>query len=298
MKSFKKYLKPRIILIILLLLSIILVYIFYFRKNENFMVTTDQFNLNSDCPDYLIYNGDKFFLVNNKNPDRPESFNTLDEAHNRLKQYGCPEFKPIYLTKNKLSNDYFDPTVSFNRLCNKKIAEGNFVYQMANYEITDNNNNIKNINNNINNFENNINENENNSQESDKVKVASWSESSSIKKYYDMIYNFLDKSIKSEDTKNKLGNLEKYKDNNNIQNMLNNFIKYAEPYELENYNHEICMINQMSKTMDIGNFNDLFNSVNYTGKITNNNIPEINYGNLEKHSNSITNEMMNKIFKV
>lgn len=253
MKNINKFL----ILYISLILFIIFLYFTYkyYKTNKNsFIVTTNNYVLNNQCPDYLIYNGNKYYLIYNKNFKDYLEFNTLSEVYVKLDELKCPKFKPVYLIDNKNNDELNDPIVNYNRLCNKEISEGNFIKGIYNFEITDNDKN-----------------------------TSSWFDSESINNYRYLAVNFLGLT----DFKNKT--------NQEIKDELNNFIENAKAHELVNYNHELCMIDKLAKTHNIGSFYDLYNSVNFTGKDKIN--ENINYPNINLNE-PITSLTLNKIFSV
>ena len=80
------------------------------------------------CYNYLVSNGVKYFLFNtNKIVDgisNPIQFNTKKEATNYLQNAKCPSNIPfVNLAVHKKTED---PTVSFQRECNKKISPNIF----------------------------------------------------------------------------------------------------------------------------------------------------------------------------
>jgi len=94
---------------------------------ENFIVTVDEVDIPEQCPDYLTTDGAKFYLVWNKRPldgkTNPMTFDTQAGAFDWLAAHKCPPLEPIPLTR--VTNPA-DPTVSYERECNKQTANPNY----------------------------------------------------------------------------------------------------------------------------------------------------------------------------
>ena len=120
-----------IIVIIILLIS--LIYYLHNRSLDSFIVFLDDIVIPKSCYNYLVSNGINYFLFNtNKIVDgitNPIKFNTKKEASNYLANSQCPSNIPfINLAVSKYSDD---PTVSFQRECNKKISPNIFELDMC-----------------------------------------------------------------------------------------------------------------------------------------------------------------------
>jgi len=115
-----------IILIIIVLIALIC---FLRSKSlDSFIIFVDDVVIPSSCYNYLVTNGNQFFLLNSKKmidgTTNPLTFNTKDEALTYLKNSSCPENIPFVDLVMKKKND--DPTVSYERQCNKKVAPNLF----------------------------------------------------------------------------------------------------------------------------------------------------------------------------
>jgi hypothetical protein len=94
---------------------------------EKFIVSVDESPIPDQCPDYMTTDGAKFFLVwNNQQLDgktNPLMFDTQAGAFDWLAAHGCPRLEPVPLTR--ITNPA-DPTVSYERECNKQTANPNY----------------------------------------------------------------------------------------------------------------------------------------------------------------------------
>jgi hypothetical protein len=94
---------------------------------EKFMVTVDEVAIPEQCPDYMTTDGAKYYLVwNHRKLDgvnNPQVFDTQAGAFDWLAAHGCPQLEPIPLTR--ITNPA-DPTVSYERECNKQTANPNY----------------------------------------------------------------------------------------------------------------------------------------------------------------------------
>jgi hypothetical protein len=81
--------------------------------------------LNDNCPDYMVSDGSKFYLIfNHKEFDgvsNPLVFDSKAEADIELKKRGCTKpMEPVYL--RRLTN-HDDPVESYERSCAKQVAK-------------------------------------------------------------------------------------------------------------------------------------------------------------------------------
>jgi len=94
---------------------------------EKFIVTVDEIAIPDQCPDYMTTDGAKYYLVwNNLQLDgktNPLMFDTQAGAFDWLAARGCPQLEPIPLTR---ITNLADPTVSYERECNKQTANPNY----------------------------------------------------------------------------------------------------------------------------------------------------------------------------
>jgi len=122
----------------ILVIIIVLLFLIYFLRSkslENFITFTDNTIIPSNCYNYLLTNGHKFFLLNTKkvidNISNPLVFHTKKDAMNYLyNNTSCSNQIPfVNLVINK-KND--DPTVSYERQCNKEVATNLFDIDVCN----------------------------------------------------------------------------------------------------------------------------------------------------------------------
>jgi hypothetical protein len=94
---------------------------------EKFITTVDEVAIPNQCPDYMTTDGAKYYLVwNNRQLDgtsNPQVFDTQAGAFDWLAAHGCPRLEPVPLTR--ITNPA-DPTVSYERACNKQTANPNY----------------------------------------------------------------------------------------------------------------------------------------------------------------------------
>jgi hypothetical protein len=257
----------------------------YFNK-ETFISTTFK-NDNPQCPDYLAFDGTYYYLVNNNYPEKIETYKTLEEAHNKLDSLGCPKFKPISLVKSNINNK--DPQEGIDRKCAKKVAINQFLEDIYNFSISEENISTENLNKDLD-----INKSIN--------KLPSY-----LKEYNNSLAEFLGNNKPSEDATKE-----------EIKLAINNYIKNASPAELTSYLQENCMINEYINDLEkTGGFYDNYNSINIldelvtdlkvTGKdssITNDileakrNVENPLMDEVWNINKPITNLMMDKIFSI
>jgi hypothetical protein len=121
----------------IIVLLIVLGILFYFMKTQvidNFIVFLDEVIIPTSCYNYLVTNGKDFFLFNTKkqidNITNPKRFKTKSEARKYLQTMKCPVNIPFVdlMTRKKIE----DPTVSFQRECNKRIAPPQYNLETCN----------------------------------------------------------------------------------------------------------------------------------------------------------------------
>ena len=115
-------------LCLVILLLVFLIYFLQSKTLDNFIIFVDDVVIPTSCYDYLITNGNKFFLLNTKKiidgVTNPLTFNTKEDANAYLKNSKCPTNIPFVDLVMRKKND--DPTVSYERECNKKVAPNLF----------------------------------------------------------------------------------------------------------------------------------------------------------------------------
>lgn len=121
----------RINIIGCIVVLIILYLLYRILKNdtmESFIVFLDDVIIPKTCWEYLVTNGTEYFLFNSKlivdGINNPLKFPTKQAALEYLKLHNCPTNIPYVdlVMRKKLD----DPTISFQRECNKKIAPNLF----------------------------------------------------------------------------------------------------------------------------------------------------------------------------
>jgi hypothetical protein len=115
-------------IVVVIILIIVLVYFLKTKVLDTFIVFIDDVVIPSSCYNYLVSNGKDFYLFNTKKQidgiTNPMKFATKEDAQKFLKNNNCPVNIPfVDMVKNKKTDD---PTVSFQRECNRKIAPNLF----------------------------------------------------------------------------------------------------------------------------------------------------------------------------
>jgi len=279
-----------IILGILVLVILLIIFMNSSNKqihNKETFISTTFKNDNPHCPDYLAYDGTYYYLVNNDYPEKIETYETLAEAHNRLASLSCPKFEPVSLVKTKVNNN--DPQEGIDRKCAKKVAINQFLEDVYNYSISEENRSAENLN-----------------KDLDVNKLIA-ELPGYLKEYNNSLAEFLgDKTPSKDATKEE------------IKLAINNYIKNASPAELASYLQENCMINEyISDAEQTGGFYANYNSINILDELvadlkasgkdepTSDDIIEskrdVEYPLMDEVWNinkPITNLMMDKIFSV
>ena len=116
------------ILIILILLFFLICFL-RSKSLENFITVVDNTIIPSNCYNYLVTNGTKFFLLNTKKVmdgiSNPLTFDTKKDAMTYLnKMTTCTNQIPFVDLVTKKNNN--DPTVSYERECSKQVAPNLF----------------------------------------------------------------------------------------------------------------------------------------------------------------------------
>tara|TARA_Y100000389_G_C17381002_1_gene474367 strand:+ start:41 stop:637 length:597 start_codon:yes stop_codon:yes gene_type:complete len=113
---------------ILIILIIAIILIIHFKSKpikENFIVLVDDENpTKANCPEYLIYDGSYYYLLDSRkamNPENPKKFTSMREVELYLEKEkpGCKR-PPLKSTIVKKINE--DPTDTYQKKCNRKIA--------------------------------------------------------------------------------------------------------------------------------------------------------------------------------
>lgn len=92
---------------------------------ERFVSDMESVLLSGDCPDYMVSDGAKYYLIfNHKEFDgvhNPLVFNSETEALIDAKKMGCThDLKPVYLRR---VTNHDDPIESYERSCSKQVAK-------------------------------------------------------------------------------------------------------------------------------------------------------------------------------
>ena len=102
---------------------------------DSFVVFLDENVIPKDCYNYLVTDGSKFYLLDTRKlydgKTNPRPFGTRDSAIEYLKNIGCATNLPFVdlLVKGKNPED---PTVSYQRECNRKVAPHLFDLDICN----------------------------------------------------------------------------------------------------------------------------------------------------------------------
>lgn len=116
------------ILVIIILISLILLLREKNNVIDNFIVFLDDVVIPKSCWDYLVSNGQDYFLFNSRmlidGKNNPLRFPNKQTALEHLSKSKCPTNIPFVdlVVHKKLE----DPTVSFQRECNRKVAPNLF----------------------------------------------------------------------------------------------------------------------------------------------------------------------------
>jgi hypothetical protein len=118
----------------------LLMYLLKTNVIDNFVVFLDEIVIPKDCYNYLVTDGSKFYLLDTRkifnNETNPLPFNTKAEALAFLNRGKCETNLPFVNLKNK-KRKFEDPTVSFQRECNRKIAPNLFDLDICSSYSTD-----------------------------------------------------------------------------------------------------------------------------------------------------------------
>jgi hypothetical protein len=121
-----------LILVVLLLIGLII--LLRNKKLDNFIVFLDDVVIPKTCWDYLVTNGSEYFLLNSRliidGKNNPMRFPNKQSALDYLEKAKCPTNIPFVdlVMRKKLD----DPTVSFQRECNHKVAPNLFDLDICN----------------------------------------------------------------------------------------------------------------------------------------------------------------------
>lgn len=115
-------------LINILLVILVLGLVFCIAKRnviERFVSDMESVLLSDDCPNYMVSDGAKYYLIfNHKEFDginNPLVYNSESEAQIAAKKMGCTHnMKPVYLRR---VTNHDDPVESYERSCAKQVAK-------------------------------------------------------------------------------------------------------------------------------------------------------------------------------
>lgn len=105
-----------------------------YKKNngsvEGFLVTMQDYIMPPQCPDYAVYDGHNYYLVYNNRPfdgvQNPLIYPTEKEMRRALKEMDCPYADRMPVEFLRRRRHHRDPQESYNRVCNKRIADPNY----------------------------------------------------------------------------------------------------------------------------------------------------------------------------
>lgn len=93
------------------------------RQMEKFIVTVEETILPNHCPDYLVTDGQNFYLIFNNKPfdgvSNPLVFQDLADVKLTLKELNCPMLDIVPLRRKTNPKDPWD---NYERQCGKQIA--------------------------------------------------------------------------------------------------------------------------------------------------------------------------------
>jgi hypothetical protein len=208
---------------------------------EKFIVTVDDVQIPDQCPDYMTTDGAKYYLVWNNRPldgkTNPLTFDTQAGAFDWLAAHGCPQLEPMPLTR--ITNPA-DPTVSYERECNKQTANPNYwigrcafdkIFESRDTDSTATGKNDKpgQKNNNA----------ENNNAENNKLTAA---DLENLRP--ELLVGLSQDKIKTDGYVSGLGS-----DTYGYLRRINNALTNMDTPELVNYDVETCMFDKLSKDM-------------------------------------------------
>jgi len=207
---------------------------------EKFIVTVDDVPIPDECPDYLTTDGAKYYLVWNKRvldgTNNPLIFDTQVGAFDWLAAHGCPIMEPIPLTR--ITNPD-DPTVSYERECNKQTANPNYwlgrCVMDKIFESQDINSNSDN---------NSTNTNNNQSENGNKPSGNKLTSADLANLRPELLVGLDQSKIKTDGYVAGLGS-----DTYGYLRRINNALTNMDTPELVNYDVETCMFDKLSKDM-------------------------------------------------
>tara|TARA_Y100000310_G_scaffold202339_1_gene202481 strand:+ start:1037 stop:1594 length:558 start_codon:yes stop_codon:yes gene_type:complete len=115
----------RVVLIVLILVLLIFLFQKYVNIDnltESFIVLVEDKLIPENCPDKLFFDGKYYYLHNTKKAfkqgSNPLVFKNLRQCQDYINLNGCQDLS--IETKRQLGNG--DPVLSYQRICNKKVA--------------------------------------------------------------------------------------------------------------------------------------------------------------------------------
>lgn len=101
---------------------------------DNFIVTVNELIIPSRCPDYLVTDGNYYYLINSRQVfdgvNNPLKFDNKQSALSYLDNNSCPRLEAVDLVVRKNKKDI---TVPYERECGKKTAYQIFDEDVCNY---------------------------------------------------------------------------------------------------------------------------------------------------------------------
>lgn len=113
--------------VLLIILFVLLALCIFNRRNlESFIVTIEETILPKQCPDYLVTDGQYYYLVFNKKEfdgvNNPLIFKDIADVKQKLERMECPMLEIISLRRETMNTGIWDPWDNYERLCSKQIA--------------------------------------------------------------------------------------------------------------------------------------------------------------------------------
>lgn len=121
-------------IIVMIIVLLYLTYLCSSNSIDNFVSVIDDAIIPKNCYNYLVTNGKNFFLLDTRRiidgTTNPLTFNSKQDAMTYLKSNKCSNNIPY--VDLRVTKKVEDPTVSYQRVCNKKVAPNLFNLDVCN----------------------------------------------------------------------------------------------------------------------------------------------------------------------
>lgn len=124
--------EPLYVFLISVAILALLAYLLHKRNSpiESFLVTMQEYVLPPQCPDYAVYDGLNYYLIYNNRPfdgeQNPLVYKSEKEMRQALSDLDCPFADRMPVEYLRRRRHHRDPQVSYDRLCNKRVAQPNY----------------------------------------------------------------------------------------------------------------------------------------------------------------------------